>query len=320
VSRGMMKHLGVLFVSLLATSALAAPEEDDLAPLTPVRAKPKTPPTPMRKGVAPQPKAGASPKAAPSRRSGAQARPRLADDELAPLVPVAPKGELSVRVAGGLNGAVLSIDGKEVGRLPLGAQSVVVGEHHVTVARPGYSVFVRKVNIFMGGMLELEAKLNPVAAVLEIVSDVPGAEVTVDGRVVGETPLEGVEVPPGTVEVVVAKPGFREQRQSLTVALGKDYPLTVTLEPAPLDRPLATSLTPSGSDLVSMELRQPAVSAQEPIVKKWYFWVGVGLAVAGIAAATTAGLTASLPPRSATGQEICKTQCDKCIGVLNCGN
>lgn len=306
--------IGVVLVSLLAVSAsAAAQEEDELAPLTPVKAKPKA--SPPKKVWPSQGKAGL----APGKRS---ARPvRGADDELAPLVPVVPHGELLVRVAGGLSGAVLSVDGKEVGRLPLGTYPIAVGEHQVTVARPGYSVFARKVNVILGRTLEFEAKLNPVSAVLEITADVLGAELRVDGRVVGETPIEPVEVPPGTVELVLAKPGYREHRQSLTVVAGKDYPLALTLEALPEgpgDRPLATSLTPTGTELGSMSLDQPIASAQEPIVKKWYFWVGVGLAVAGIAAATTATVSAALPPRLSTGTEICGTQCDACMNVLTC--
>lgn len=306
--------IGVVLVSLLAVSASAAPEqEDELAPLTPVKAKPKV--APPKRVWPSQGKAGA----APGKRT---ARPaRLADDELAPLVPVVPHGELLVRVAGGLSGAVLSVDGKEVGRLPLGAYPIAVGDHQVTVARPGYSAFTRKVNVILGRSLEFEAKLTPVAAVLQVTADVLGAEVRVDGRVVGVTPIDLVEVPPGTVEVVLFKPGYREHRQSLPVVAGKDYPLAIALEAlyeGPSDRPLATSLTPTGTELASMSLSQPVASAQEPLVKKWYFWVGVGLAVAGIAAATTASVSAALPPKLRTGTEICGAQCDACMNVLTC--
>lgn len=116
-----------------------------------------------------------------------------------------------------------------------------------------------------------------------------------------------MEVPPGTVEVVLVKPGYREHRQSLPVVAGKDYPLAIALESIHEglgDRPLATSLTPTSTEVAPMSLTQPVASAQEPIVKKWYFWVGVGLAVAGIAAATTASVSASLPPKLRTGTEI----------------
>jgi molecular chaperone DnaK len=48
---------------------------------------------------------------------------------------MAAKGELNVKVAGNISGAVLSVDGKELGTLPMSAQSVNAGERTVSVAK-----------------------------------------------------------------------------------------------------------------------------------------------------------------------------------------
>jgi len=224
---------------------------------------------------------------------------------------VVAKGQLLVRTAGGLSGAALSVDGKAQGTIPLGPLSVLAGEHWVTVTRPGFAVFTRNVSVSPGKTLEVEAKLTPTAAVLSVKTDVPGAEVRVDGWSAGVTPLEGIEVPPGTVEVVLTRSGFRPVRQTLAVTAGVDYPLSVVLEPGSSgDAPIAASLLPSQLSAPALEVGQSSVQASGPITQKWYFWIGVGVAVAGIALATTAAVTASLPPRTRAANDVCGVVCD----------
>ena len=310
----MAKHFGILLVCLLARPSFAEPEEDELAPLSPVKPKPKPKVQPVKK-ASPPPRAGVSSKApAASRRAGS----RSVDDELAPLVPVAASnGELVVRVGGGVKGASLSLDGKAVGPLPTSAQSVSPGEHLVTVTRPGYSVFTRKVNVPRGKTVELEAKLTAVAAVLAVKCDLWGAEVTVDGRVVGLTPVEAVEVPPGSVELELTKGGYREHRQRIAVVAGREYPVVVTLErlvEPEADVPVASSLLPKEPGEMELQVRQPVVKPEVPLSQRWYFWAGVGVVVAGAALGTVAGVTAALPPRSHSPADLCRGACNGCVG------
>ena len=170
----------VLLVAIAFSTTAFAQDDDDLAPLAPMgKPKPKPKPKPKAPPAVAKPKPGAKPTPTP-----------VADDDLAPIAPIAAKGDLLVKVAANLAGSILSIDGKEVGALPLPAQNIPSGEHTVTVKRPGYAAFVKKVQIPGGKSVDVEAKLTAVAAVLSVTSDVPGAQVLamdiVDPRAIGD--------------------------------------------------------------------------------------------------------------------------------------
>ena len=61
------------------------------------------------------------------------------------------------------------------------------------------------------------------------VNAVPWANVSIDGREVGETPLGGVEVKPGTHEVTFTHPELGQRRQQVTVRSGAAARVSVDL-------------------------------------------------------------------------------------------
>jgi hypothetical protein len=93
----------------------------------------------------------------------------------------------------------LIVDGRERGKLPLSsAIRLLPGEHTVRVAKDGYQTFEARVNIMLGEQVDLDARLEPLAAAGGLRVEVPGlegAEVVVDGVVVGQTPWEGTLAP-----------------------------------------------------------------------------------------------------------------------------
>ena len=296
----------VLLVAVaLSTTAFAQDDDDDLAPLSLGKPKPKAKPKPTK------------PKPAPAKPAIKPAP--IADDDLVPIAPIAAKGDLLVKVASSLSGSILSIDGREIGALPLPAQNIPSGEHMVTVKRPGYAAFAKKVQIPGGKSVEVEAKLTATAAVLSVTSDVPGAEVLLNGRSIGTVPLNDVEVPAGPAEIAVIKQGFREETQKINFVVGREYPIVVkfnAVAAAESDRPLDTNLTPNSAS--NAPVTGVAVASSEPITSKWYFWVGVVGGVAAVAIGLGAGV-ASAGPKPLSERQICGPDgCDGCIG-LTCG-
>jgi hypothetical protein len=294
----------VLLAALLLSTAAYAQDDDDLAPLAPMgKGKPK-----------PKPKPKPAPAKPPAPKPG---KPPVADDDLAPIAPIMAKGELSVKVASSLAGSVLSIDGKEIGALPLPPLSVASGEHTVAVKRPGYAAFVKKVMIPGGKTVDVEAKLTAVSAVLSVTSDVPGAQVLLNGRPIGTVPLTDVEVPPGPAEIAVIKEGFKEESQKINFAVGKEYPIVVKFNAVasviPTDRPVDSKLTPNvvgGNPVTGV-----AVAPSEPITSKWYFWAGIAAGAVAIAVGVSVGVAAS-QPKPLTEKDICGPEgCDGCIGL-----
>lgn len=297
----MFQRFWVLLAMLTMTTSAWA--QDDLTPLAPLgKVKPKPRPKPK-----PKPKA---PKAKPA-----------PEDELAPIAPIARTGELHVTVPASVTGAVLSIDGREVGILPLTPQQVSSGEHTLTVKRPGYAGYVKKVNVGGGKKVEVEAKLIAVAAVLSVTSDVAGAQVLLNGRNIGTAPLQDVEIPAGPAEIAVVKEGFKEDTQRLNFVAGRDYPIVVKFNPvAPTtvvareDRPVQSTLTPTpvAEDLALRSAPPP----EEPVTSKWYFWVGIAAGVAAVTAVTIVAVNGQTAPSVKPLQsEVCgPSGCDTCIG------
>lgn len=295
----------VLLLAALVSFSSFAQDDDELAPLAPLPKKP-----------APKPKAKPKPKPAP--KPAVKPKAEKPDDDLAPIAPIAKTGDLVVKVAGGVTRAVLSIDGKEVGQLPLAPQTVSAGDHTVTVKRAGYAQFVKKVAVPGGKQTEVEAKLAAVSAVISVKSDVDDAQVLINGRLIGTAPVVDYEFPPGPVTISVIKEGFKEDKQKLTLVAGRDYPIKVKFKPAQVaaaDRPVEATLTPLVETTPTPPIEVRKGPQETPIYQRWYFWAGVGAVVVAAAAGTAIAVGASnAQPARLTDEQICGTKCDGCIG------
>lgn len=304
----------VLFTALLCVALPSlAEDEDDLAPLAPI-AKPKPKAAPVRPKAPPVRPKAVVPKAKPPTP--------VADDDLTPLGVA--KGELVVRVLPAtVTGAVLMVDGKEVGGAP-STQSLTPGEHTVMVKRPGFSNFVKKVTIAANKTIELDAKLAAVFAVLTVSSDVPEAQVLINNKLIGTTPIAEREWPAGTFEITIRKESFKEDKQTVTFVAGRDYPISVKFKPPPPavvatvtpDRPVETSLVPPVSE-PPLAVTAPA-PGDAPLYQRWYFWAGVAVVVAAGVGVGIAVAQPSAKPRALTFKDFNDPTIASCINIAPC--
>lgn len=133
--------------------------------------------------------------------------------------------------------ATIAIDGVAIGRTPMSAPVPVArGRHWVQAIADGHAPHVDTLDISGGQTLELPLNLVPMQgtpAQIFIRSEIPGAEVVIDGRVMGHTPIErSLPVTPGPHELVLRRPGYQEVRSALMLAGGASQ--TVSLTPAEL--------------------------------------------------------------------------------------
>lgn len=275
-NRGRNLALLVGFSLALAATPAPAQEEDLIAPLTPALKKSTAKKLPRKK-----------PKA------------KLGQEDADLLVPLAPaKGEVWVKLARAIKGASLLLDGREVGGLPQAAQSLPVGEHTVAVKRLGFADFTRKIRVAAGKTVEVLVTLEPLAGFAAVSSDVPGAQVYLDGRLVGTAPQPELLLWPGTREISVRKPGYQMEVRQLSAKAGSEHTVAVRLQPevktstlaASSDRPERAELTPD-----SLEESPPAVERvveAAPLYQRWYFWTGVAV----LAGAATSLAVASAQP------------------------
>ncbi len=101
---------------------------------------------------------------------------------------------------------------------------------------------------------------------MPFVPRVVGASVSVDGKPEGTVPTE-MYLAPGAHQLSLTHAGYKTAQSSLVVAAGERKTLDLALE------------------------------AETPITKKWWFWTGVGVVVAGVVA-TVIVLTTERSPDS----------------------
>jgi PEGA domain len=134
--------------------------------------------------------------------------------------------------------ATVEVDGVEVGRTPLSKPiRVPSGSHVVAVQAPGFLGSRREVTL-AGQITETIAMtMQPTdtrMAQLVVSAALPGAEVVVNGKRVGVTPLPAsVAVPPGKVSVELQRAGYRTATQTIALDEGARGELSFTLEEDP---------------------------------------------------------------------------------------
>jgi hypothetical protein len=316
-----MSHRRVAVFALVA--ALMAPQafaqDDDL--LVPIEAEKPGPKSKSKTTKKRPKKQGSSKKPTPA--PVAEPAPTPVEDDL--VVPIAPaKTELLVKVLGGVKGARLFVDNKDMGTVPGAALTVEPGEHTVVVRRPGFAEFSRRITVEEGKTHEVPVALDAVAGVVAVNADVPNAKVTIDGQGRGQVPLAGIELKPGSHEIVVSREGFEPEVNKLAIRAGRDYTVNAHLKPlavARTDRPEREdepNIIPKPRDepVVPMDEPEPTVvSESRPWYKRWYVWAGVGAVVAAAAAGTVVA-TQGNPADPLRPDDVCGRTCD---GVLNNG-
>jgi hypothetical protein len=133
------------------------------------------------------------------------------------LVPLAKVGSLSVMST--LSGAALTVDGQPAGLLPVENLSVTPGKHALRVEAEGYDPFVTEVTVAERASVVVNAALAPSdnSGRLLIETDVVGAQVSIDGQLVGTTPLAAVKLSPGKHALSVQAEGFHVHNKDVVV-------------------------------------------------------------------------------------------------------
>lgn len=129
---------------------------------------------------------------------------------------------VSVRVLP--TGAMIHVDGAQVGRAPLGQPIRTDPGTHVVLARlEGYQEGRTEITAEVGGAIEVSLDLTPLPARLTITDAVPGATIEVDGDVVGTFPLEqAVELSMGRHVVRAIAPGYERTERAVEASPGAE--------------------------------------------------------------------------------------------------
>jgi PEGA domain len=176
-------------------------------------------------------------------RSPASARPEAATTPTAKRAPAArPSAESrrtgTVEIAAP-TGATVSVDGRHLGA---GDQRATLdgGPHRIRVEQPGHDPFERDVQVIPGRTLHLEARLEVEAPRLRVSADVGGAQVFVDRRFVGTTPVVVSALAAGPHHINVSAEGYESHSETVDVTPGAND-VTVRFREVRLDESLAVT-------------------------------------------------------------------------------
>lgn len=146
-----------------------------------------------------------------------------------PVQPVQP-GTGTLSVSSNPSGAQVVVEGRVVGNTPL---NLVLrpGRVDLELRLGGYQTFRTSAQIRPGETTVVNANLTPVVqnGVLQINSNPQGAQVLVNDRVVGNTPLN-LTVQPGRYEIELRLGGYQSFRTSVVVGNGQTVPVNANLQ------------------------------------------------------------------------------------------
>lgn len=139
----------------------------------------------------------------------------------------------SILVAGDVSGAEVYLDGNRQGLTPTVLENVPVGEHVVEIRPEGREPFRETVRVARGERANLNPNLRPggAAGSIRVITNVPGATISLDGEAVGQAPTSIPEVSVGEHILEAAAPGYHSVQQPIEIATGQQRVVSLQLEP-----------------------------------------------------------------------------------------
>ncbi len=173
----------------------------------------------------------------------------------------------TIAIACDVAGARVRLRDRTLGTCPLPSTATVgAGHGMLEVTAEGYIPWTREVDLPGGGVASFDVHLasKATSGVLVVRSGVAGAHVAVDGKALGDAPVEA-SLLAGTHAIDVAHEGYKTAHTTAVVSVGERRDIDVSLE------------------------------QESTILGKWWFWTAVGVAVAG---GVTVAIVAATSERS----------------------
>ncbi|MBT6228985.1 MAG: PEGA domain-containing protein, partial [Candidatus Scalindua sp.] len=136
----------------------------------------------------------------------------------------------SISIKSNLSGAVIYLDGKEVGTTPDTITSVSTGIHVIEVKMEGYAEWTKKINIKKGEEITLNAMLQSITGTVSLESEPTEAIILLDGEDVGKSPKTVTGIKTGKHELEVRMDGYVSWVKMIKVKAGKEYAFTAVLQ------------------------------------------------------------------------------------------
>jgi hypothetical protein len=192
-------------------------------------------------------------------------------EEVLKGAPKKPSASGSLSVVSVHKGAVVLVNGEEVGVVPFTGR-VLEGRHRVVVrTRDGKWQHSEAFLMVKGGFVSITATLKKVQGTLTVLSEPQGGRVYVDEEIIGSTPVNKTPLTPGTYSVTVRKDGYEPRTRKIAIHGNKLTTLSLPLKRASL----------------------PADAYTSPVRRKRFIWtfVAAGGALAAVITGAALGIS-----------------------------
>jgi len=148
--------------------------------------------------------------------------------EVAP--PDRPRATLKVQSQ--VPNAEVFVDGSSLGRAPIDRNDLDPGKHYVVVHKDGFTDFKREVVLLENQTITMVADLAATGS-LRILSSPEGADVKIDGELIGKTPVQRDAVSSGDHIVEFKLKGFFDHKETMKIEGGREKVFSVDLKALP---------------------------------------------------------------------------------------
>ncbi len=144
--------------------------------------------------------------------------------------------------------ANVSVDGKPMGKVPAEIE-IAAGDRTLTLRANRYLDQIVRVNVLgLGKKQSVKVTMQPSFGVVQVVSSPAGAQISVDGKLLGSTPAK-LELSAGVRRVALQAPGLRPWESSIVIQAGEETTLG-PIELGAADARLTLRSMPSAADVL----------------------------------------------------------------------
>jgi PEGA domain len=168
------------------------------------------------------------------------------------------------------------VDGESKGKAPVDIKDIKVGQHIVEGRKTRFKPQEQAIQLAGGEQTLIRLKLEPLPddrprGILKIQSEVPDAEVFLDGSSLGRAPVERRDLDPGKHYIVVRKEGYAEFKREIMLVENVPLAFAADLRASAglrfLSTPRGATVSIDGEPIGTAPTQRPDVAAGEHVVE-----------------------------------------------------
>jgi hypothetical protein len=144
----------------------------------------------------------------------------------------------TIEVSSEPSGASVNLDGWQKGNTPVSLQNVRTGNHELTLSLAGYPDWKQTVTVSSGRTTTVNAVMETSPATgagtgsLSVATTPAGAQVIVDGVLIGNSPTKSTGLAPGSHTLLLRMEGYQDLSVPITITTGQTTEYSTSLAPA----------------------------------------------------------------------------------------